>query len=239
MSRRTLVLLVSALFTALIVASNYTITSAEDRTALLFDSPISTPTPADPLAELARQHVAEQQAIPIEELQVAGSETLHFPMLGRTYQHVVVVHSQAGATQVYTVLVDPATSQVEIDVDAVRKAEAAAYVTKYGKLEPALYERMQRAAAGERLPVGVWLSFGAAEFQPEAIAAEVAKQFPEAAAALAQRGAPWAVDDPELAKAILHAYSQRLNDAVNRRAACRLAERRGLCCVQARRCSCG
>lgn len=115
-----------------------------------FDSPLPTPSlapPATPLsqeAELALQFVAAQHGIPQDRLAFGSQETLTFPLLGRSYTYVTVHDDAPDGFKLFAVLVDPATKTVEPDFNTVRDAEEAAYCARYGKLDPTLYERLQR-----------------------------------------------------------------------------------------------
>ncbi|MBX3015245.1 MAG: S8 family serine peptidase [Caldilineaceae bacterium] len=82
--------------------------------------------------------------------------------------------------------------------------------TKYGKLEPALYDRLETVNDEELVPIAIWAAHTASERTPEAIAAEVSKAYPEAAKSLAEQGVAWAVADPDLRSEIEQAYNKLL-----------------------------
>jgi hypothetical protein len=115
-----------------------------------FDSPLPTPAPAatpvplSPEAEMALQFVAAQHGIPQDRLAFGSQETLTFPLLGHSYTYVTIHDNAPEGFQLFAVLVDPTTKTVEPDFNAVRAAEEAAYRARYGKLDPTLYERLQR-----------------------------------------------------------------------------------------------
>ncbi len=93
----------------------------------------------------------------------------------------------------------------------------AAYRARYGKLTPALYERLQQAKEGELLPIAVWMAPDPAARSQETIFAELVRQFPGAAEALARYGVPWRVDDATVGEKIRQAYFRALSDDALRR----------------------
>ncbi len=111
---------------------------------LPFDSPLPTPTPISSEAEMALHFLAAQHGIPQDRLAFGSQETLTFPLLGRSYTYVTVHDDAPDGFKLFAVLVDPATKTVEPDFNTVRDAEEAAYCARYGKLDPTLYERLQR-----------------------------------------------------------------------------------------------
>ena len=121
------------------------------------DSPLPTPTltpiPISPDASVALLFVADHEGIAPNELEVAGEEMYAFPLLGRTYTYVTILHNRPKAFRLFSLLVDPATKVVEPDFNAVRDAERTAHRAQYGKLEPALYERLQKIGDDEFLSV--------------------------------------------------------------------------------------
>ncbi|HMN30963.1 MAG TPA: S8 family serine peptidase, partial [Caldilineaceae bacterium] len=180
-----------------------------------FDSPLPTPTPVlSPEAEVALQSVAEQAGIPRDQLTFGSEEQVTFPLLGRSYIYVTVHYDSIDGFKLFSVLVDPATRAVEPDYNAVRAAEEAAYRAKYGKLDPALYDRLQQVDDEALLPVVVWVAHTSEERSQEAIVAEVVARYPAAGEALAQKGVLWAVDDPKMAVEIQEAYEQLLFENV-------------------------
>jgi hypothetical protein len=107
----------------------------------------------------------------------------------------------------YSLLVDLDNGYIEEDLAAVREAEEKAYLNRYGKLEPALYRRLQEVDDDEVLPVAIWVA-GESQRSQEELFAAVAARFPEAQAALARSGKPWDVEDPELAARIKAEYNR-------------------------------
>jgi hypothetical protein len=199
----------------LIIFGGAFITRAQSLTDHPFDSPLPTPVPLSPEAERALQHIATQQDISVAELYVAGEDSINFQTLGRTYRYIVLTHSPTDA--VFPLLVDTVTGVVETDIEAVHQAEQAAYTARYGKLRPDLDARLQTAADDERLPVTIWVAYTEHGRKPEELAMELTQVYPEAEAALLEHGAPWAVDDAELAEAIRQAYNERLQRSVDLR----------------------
>lgn len=132
-------------------------------------------------------------------------------LLGRTFQAVTVL--DLGSGHFYQVLVDLNSGQVE-ERAAVEEAEEQRYRAEYGKLQPALYERLQAMRDEEMVRVTLWVVAPPGQSLAErqaAIFAELAARYPEAQAAIEQGGKPMDVSDPALAERIYQEYVQRLN----------------------------
>ncbi len=96
----------------------------------------------------------------------------------------------------------------------IERAEEQARHARYGKLQPALYERLQGMQDNERVTVMIWAAAkpGQSLVEQEAAAmAALAAKYPQARVALEQGGKPTDVDDPELAKRIYAEYVELLN----------------------------
>lgn len=185
--------------------------------ASLFDSPLPTPVPPQPLpseaAQKALEYIAKRENIPTEALTIAADHPIEYPALGRKLQVVTLLDDRPEG-QIYKLLVDLADGRIEEDVSALLAAEAKAHQARYGKLELALYERLQTLKGDDTVPVAVWMAAQPgqtlAERQEAAFAALEAK-YPEAKAALEHSRIPWDVDDPELAERIEAEYVTFLN----------------------------
>jgi hypothetical protein len=78
-------------------------------------------------------------------------------LLGRTFQAVTVLDLKSG--RFFQVLVDLNSGQVE-DKVAIEEAEEQRHRAKYGKLRPALYERLQAMGDDESVTVTIWVAAG-------------------------------------------------------------------------------
>jgi hypothetical protein len=111
--------------------------------------------------------------------------------------------------QIYKLLVDLKSGHIEEDISALMAAETQAYQKRYGKLQPALYERLQVLKDDEALPVAIWLTSGTeqslAELQKMAFDYLAAKYL-EAREAMKRFGKPIDVADPELRQRIENEY---------------------------------
>lgn len=196
-----------------------------DLTAQAFQSPIETPTPvpsptptplsptppSGPSGEAlqALAYVAERYGLPPETLSVANEHRRDYPLLGRSFR-AVTIHDRGG-TGFYQLLVDLEDGRIEEDVSAIEQAATAAYRARYGKLHPALYERLQQVRDEEILPVAIW-SAAPPQRNRQQLYAELAARFPEAAAALAHTGNPFDVGNPALADRIRAVYMDLLEE---------------------------
>ena len=179
----------------------------------LFYSPLPTPTPTSSprpsqFAQRALLHIAKREGIPLEVLQVVDDHPTEYPNLGRQFQVVTIVDTRPQG-QIYKLLVDLKSGHIEEDISALMAAETQAYQKRYGKLQPALYERLQVLKDDEALPVAIWLTSGTeqslAELQKMAFDYLAAK-YPEAREAMKRFGKPIDVADPELRQRIENEY---------------------------------
>ncbi len=181
----------------------------------LFNSPLPTPNPSPtPLpgpsveAQRALAYIAQRRGIPAKDLVVVTDHPTEYPNLGRKFQVVTVLDTRPDG-RFYDLLVDLRSGYIEEDLSALLAAEDRAYLARYGKLEPALHERLQQVSDDQVLPVAIWIA-GKPRRTQEAIFASLAARFPEAQAALARFDKPMAVDDPALAARIRVEYNKML-----------------------------
>jgi Subtilase family len=176
-----------------------------------------TPTPLSPIAQVAVQYVTTKYGVPVQDLFPSDEEAVAFPLLGRKATYITLVYAQATTTTLYSMLVDPATQAIEEDVNAVLNAQRAAYNAKYGKLTPALYERLQAISDTETLPIAIWVNHNDQERPEEEVEAEVIRLHPKAGEAKKESGILWAVKDPDLRVKIKQKYLELHADNVARR----------------------
>jgi hypothetical protein len=173
------------------------------RSAASISSALADPSPE---AQKALAYISQQQGIPIEQLITANEFRRSAPLLNRTFQAVTVLETQGG--RFFQLLVDLNSGQVE-ERATVEDAEARASNAKYGKFQPALYERLQQLKDTD--PVTITLIVADAPGQSlgeREIAARtaLASKYPEARAAIARHGKPMDVADLVLAAQIYKEY---------------------------------
>jgi hypothetical protein len=175
------------------------------------ETPIPTPTPATPANTLkALEHIAEREGIPVENLIVANQHKREYAALGKAFWAVTALENNKDGKW-YTVMIDLADGSFVDDVEAVEQAEEQARQTKYGKLEPALYERLKTMQPEDKVPVAVWIAGAPGRSQEELFAA-LADKYPEAKEALERSGKPFDVADQELMMKIKAEYLKMLNE---------------------------
>jgi hypothetical protein len=183
-----------------------------------FNSPLPTPVPSpSPTpgpsveAQKALAYLAQRERLTPENLVVVNEFRREAPLLGRTFQAVTVLDLESG--RFFQVLVDLNNGQVR-DRAAVEEAEEERHRAKYGKLQPALYERLQAMREDETVTVTIWVAAppgrSLAEQQAAAFAT-LAERYPQVRAAMERSGKPMDVDDPALAERIYEEYVQILN----------------------------
>jgi hypothetical protein len=179
-------------------------------------TPQSTPSEA---ANLALEYITLRNNLSMETLVITADRTIHYPSLGGAYQVLTILDTSPGG-EVYKLLVDLSNGQIIEDISAVRDAEKQAYLSKYGKLELILYERLQTLSDTDTLSVAIWITaqpgYSLEDLQAAAYAA-LADKYPEAKAAMKLSGLPMDVDDPELADQIEAEYYAMIEAAMEAR----------------------
>jgi hypothetical protein len=174
-------------------------------------APAPTPTAAPSwAAEAARAYIAQTKGIPVEALVIGNDHFVDTPNLKRQFQAVTLLDSRPHGAE-YELLVDLKSRQVIEDVAAIYAAEEQAGVVKYGKLQKALYERLQSMRDNDVVAVGIWVVAGPGQSMIERQAAAyamIAAKYPEARAALEQHGNPMAVPDLALSRQIRKEYDE-------------------------------
>lgn len=170
-------------------------------TPCLFNSPLSTPVPSA-AAQKALTYLAQRERIAPENLVIVNEFRREAPLLGRTFQAVTILDMKSG--RFFQLLVDLNSGGVE-DGETIEKGEKERYRAKYGKLQPALYERLLRMSEEEAVTVTIWVVAppGKSLAEQEVAAfATLAAKYPQAREAMERGGKPMDVDDPGLAKQI-------------------------------------
>lgn len=111
-----------------------------------FDSPLPTPLPtATPepsrFGRIALHYLAEQRGVASETLLIEQEHPRSYPLLEREFMAFTILDTNDG--QAFVLLVDTATEEVVDDLSAMEQTNAEAHFARYGKLDPALYERLQ------------------------------------------------------------------------------------------------
>jgi hypothetical protein len=78
--------------------------------------------------------------------------------LKRSFVRFVIAIPTDAPSAATELLIDKANDAVETDVASLIAAEHTAYVQKYGKLNPGLYERLQKTGEQELLPIAIWVT---------------------------------------------------------------------------------
>jgi subtilisin family serine protease len=187
-------------------------------TPRLFDSPLPTPVPSpsptpapSAAAQKALAYLSQRERLAPENLVIVNEFRREAPLLGQIFQAVTVLDTESG--RFFQVLVDLDSEQVE-DRASIEEAEERRHRAKYGKLQPALYERLLAMSEDETVTVTIWVvappERSLAEQQAAAFAT-LAARYPQAREAMEQSGKPMDVDDPALAERIYDEYVQILN----------------------------
>jgi subtilisin family serine protease len=116
--------------------------------------------PSPELRALALQRIAERAGQHSDPEIVAASRA-QLPLTGFSPCVFKVLDRATG--RIHGIALDD--SGAEVDMQAFQQAESAAQRARYGRLDPALHDKLASASPGERLPVLVW----ARELQPSRI----------------------------------------------------------------------
>lgn len=218
--------------TSLVACNTSQINTIESTTAypsaISLPIPLTYPSPVQTLASPispsqaalhAQAYIAQRYSIPLENLQIHADHPTEFLALQRKFQVVTLVDNSPNG-QIYKLMVSLADGEVIEDPSALYTAEAQAYAAHYGKLHPALYQRLQEIGETELITVSIWLASppqeSLADLEVIAIATLTAK-YPEAKTAIEQSGKPMDVSDPALAQKISAEYSAIIQSQIQSR----------------------
>lgn len=174
---------------------------------------------ASEASQKALEYVAKRDKLPAEALSIVDDHPTEYPNLGRKFQVVTILDSRPQG-QVYKLLVDLQNGQVYDDISTLTSAESQTQQSKYGNLQPSLYNKLQMRNESETVPVAIWLAPTSqrtlADIQETALLT-LASKYPEAQTALSASGKPFDVNDPVLAEKIEADYLTILNTAMEAR----------------------
>ncbi len=171
--------------------------------------PSPTPIPNSPLTEIALQYISAKEGIPVDQLIVTSQEPLNFVYLDQSFWRVVMIPA-AGLGE-YEVLVDVQDKTITEDRQAVEQADRAAKEARYGKLEPALYERLESIQSADVVEVVIWLAGAPPRSQQERFAV-LAEKYPQAREAMEKTGNPYAVGDYKLIMELKQEYLRLMEE---------------------------
>jgi hypothetical protein len=122
-------------------------TEASKTVVQSFESPLPPPAPytlpaISRYGEIALKYIAEQKGVSPAALLIEQEHPRSYPLLGREFMAFTILDTSDG--QAFVLLVDVDSGAVEDDLSALEQANAEAHLARYGKLDPTLYERLQR-----------------------------------------------------------------------------------------------
>jgi len=164
-------------------------------------------------------YIAASRDIPISALSIIVDHPTEYPNLGRKFQVVTLLDQRPGG-RFYSLLVDLTDNRTEENISALLSAESQARQARYGKLEPALYTRLQALKDDDMVYVAVWMTAPQGKTmteQQQTAFATLATKYPEAQSAMERSGKPMDVSDPALARRIESDYVALLNAGMKSR----------------------
>lgn len=180
-------------------------------------APLPTPSPQPGISTEAMKavvYISEREGIPAAALVVEEEFRRTSALLGRTFQAVTLLDQRSG--RIFKVLVDVDNGHVQ-DRATVEVAEEEAFGAHYGKLQPALYDRLQTLGNEDCVTVTIWAATAPGESLPEVQAAAssiLAARYPQAAEAMARGSKPMDVADRDLAERIYREYLEIVNGRI-------------------------
>jgi hypothetical protein len=167
------------------------------------------------------QHVAQEENIPVENLEILSGHISQYPLLGIEVWNVTIFDATTG--QPYPVLYNLDQQTFSDDPYEYEFAVRETYTALFGKLDEALFYRLQIAGDGEIIPVMIWVI--APPKPPDAeIFALLAAKYPEAQESMELYGVPFHVDDSDLMQEIENEYTRLATAHVDAAVAPLLAE---------------
>jgi len=160
--------------------------------------------------------VAEKYAVPIEHLLIEYELETPYPLSSRTFHYFKIANTRDNQWTTYSLSVETTTGAIEEDLAVLEEAERIAHVTKYGKMEPALWVRLQQVTDDTVLPVAIWVAGQPTRTEAELLAI-LAAEFPEAGKAMAMGAKPVEVENPALSLRIQQRYEELITANVSER----------------------
>lgn len=122
-------------------------TEASKTVVQSFESPLPPPAPytlpaISRYGEIALKYIAEQKGVSPDALLIEQEHPRSYPLLGREFMAITILDTSDG--QAFVLLVDVDSGEVEDALSTLEQANAEAHLARYGKLDPTLYERLQR-----------------------------------------------------------------------------------------------
>ncbi len=171
-------------------------------------TPVPLPSPTQAPAsetQIALDYIAARERIPVEHLFPVNEHRREYGLLGRAFWYVKAMDLESH--QLFTAMVD-LSSQEPVELEEIELAENQAQETKYGKLEPQLYEALQKKDQEDLVDVAIW--FTPVDFQ--ALLAELQAKHP--GISLNNIEKPWqGITNQELASQVMSDFFQLMGDA--------------------------
>jgi hypothetical protein len=199
---------------ALIVVGGLTIIPSAyggsgNTTSDLYQDPavIATPTAGPQFSESAvLEYVAAREGIPIDQLEITYLSKGRYELIGREFWFVKVVDRVSHLS--YGVIVDVADGSFVDSREDMDAAERAARFAQYGKLEPALYDRLQTMKTDDQ--IAVLINVSVKRRSDEELFAELATKYPEVKEAWEKWQNPFMVESEELGEALEDEYGRMI-----------------------------
>ena len=162
-----------------------------------FQTPSITETksPKTDFSLIAQEYVSSKYGIPLNQLIITYQNETNYPFSEKKYWGIVFLGKENNIA--YQVFVDMNDGSVIEDVSLLEEAENEAKFSKYGKLEPALFNRLQTMKLEDEVLVAIWTA-GTPKRSKEEKILELAASDDNVKKALARSGNPFDIDDKDI-----------------------------------------
>jgi len=108
---------------------------------------------ASSVSEKAIKYISERYNVPSENLSILNEGEATFSLTGQNVRAVKMLDVET--MKIYGLYID--TNGEIVNIETIKARESEEYTTKYGKLERALFDRMQNTGSDELIEVVIWL----------------------------------------------------------------------------------
>jgi hypothetical protein len=133
-------------------------------TAVPFSISNRTSTAAGPAQELTEtdkrllEIVSKNSGVAMEDLELVNSVPVRLPLTRQAATTAKIRLRKEEAEELFTASIDRYGK--EVDINALKREEERAYISTYGKLDPALYNALKQSTVDRNFKVAFWLSTG-------------------------------------------------------------------------------
>lgn len=170
-------------------------------------------------AKLAIDWVKNNYALSIDFLEIVDDHLTKNIYLERDLQVVTILDNSFGG-KIYKLIVDAQNGQIYEDYNELLEMERLIQQSKYGKLQPSLYDKLQLINENDLVPVAIWCSPSSQDSLSEiqnTILQNLMQKYPETLRDFNGYGKPFDISDLNLATKIEVEYLSALSSIMEAR----------------------